>query len=83
MPWMPIWRIDPSPAHKEISIRYKRIVATCIVDGARWMVRMGWAFDFARYSDGYYATEQVEAKAHRRGLWHGECEMPWDWRRSR
>lgn len=66
--------------------RYKRIVATCIVDSAdigEWMVRMGWAYDFTRYSKGYYAAAQAEATAHRRGLWQGECEMPWDWRRNR
>jgi endonuclease YncB( thermonuclease family) len=67
--------------------RYKRIVATCIVDGededmGGWMVRMGWAFDFTRYSKGYYGAAQAEAKADRRGLWHGECELPWEWRRQ-
>ena len=38
--------------------RYKRVVAICMVDGediGGWMVRMGWAFDFTRYSNGYYA----------------------------
>jgi len=66
--------------------RYKRIVATCIVNRAdigEWMVRMGWAYDFTRYSKGYYAVAQSEATSYHRGLWHGECEMPWDWRRNR
>ncbi len=66
--------------------RYKRIVAICVADGVdigAWMVRMGWVYDFPRYSNGYYAAEQAEAKAYRRGLWQGECEMPWDWRRNR
>ena len=63
--------------------RYKRIVATCTANGediAGWMVRMGWAFDFPRYSKGYYAAAQAEATADHRGLWQGECEMPWEWR---
>ena len=66
--------------------RYKRIVATCIVDGediGGWMVRMGWAFDYMHFSKGYYAVAQAEATTHRRGLWQGECEMPWEWRHNR
>ena len=46
------------------------------------MVRMGWAFDFTRYSEGFYGPAQTEAIADRRGLWQGECEMPWEWRRN-
>jgi endonuclease YncB( thermonuclease family) len=46
------------------------------------MVRMGWAFDFARYSHGHYVSEQEQAQAHRRGLWRGACEMPWEWRHN-
>lgn len=66
--------------------RYQRIVATCTADGediAGWMVRMGWAFDFPRYSMGSYGAVQAEAIADLRGLWRGKCEMPWEWRRQR
>ena len=66
--------------------RYKRVVAVCMVDGTdigAWVVRKGWAFDFTRYSKGYYGAAQAEAMADRRGLWQGECEKPWDWRRNR
>ena len=66
--------------------RYKRIVAVCEIDSediGGWMVRMGWAFDFTRYSHGHYSKEQAEAKAYSRGLWQGECELPWEWRRNR
>lgn len=65
--------------------RYKRIVAVCDVDGddvGAWLVRSGWALDYARYSKGEYATEQTEAESSRAGLWQGEFEAPWDWRRS-
>jgi endonuclease YncB( thermonuclease family) len=66
--------------------RYKRMVAICEVDGediGRWMVRMGWAFDFTSYSHGHYTKDQTEAKVYSRGLWQGECELPWEWRRNR
>ena len=65
---------------------YKRKVAICEVDGediGGWMVRLGWAFDFTRYSRGFYGAAQAIAKAHRQGLWQGECEFAWEWRRKR
>ena len=83
-PWMAIWRSNHHLQTKDVD-RYKRIVATCTVDSAdigEWMVRMGWAFDFTRYSEGYYGPAQAEAIADRRGLWQGECEKPWEWRRN-
>jgi endonuclease YncB( thermonuclease family) len=30
--------------------------------------------------DGYVAAE-IQARLNRRGLWQGEFEKPWDWRR--
>ncbi len=64
--------------------RYGRTVARCFVGGTDLgaaMVRLGWAVDFARYSKGYYAGEQEQAKAAGRGLWGGDFEPPWEWRR--
>ena len=66
---------------------YARMVGRCTVDGkdvGAWMVLNGWAIDFREFSDGQYATLELEAKQERRGLWQGEFELPWKWRvRSR
>jgi Micrococcal nuclease (thermonuclease) homologs len=64
--------------------RYGRTVARCEASGfdlGREMVRRGWALDFRRYSDGRYAADQAEARAEKKGLWAGEFEPPWEWRR--
>lgn len=61
---------------------YGRIVAVCRLgdgDVNAWMVSKGWALAYRRYSREYVAQE-VSAKAARRGLWHGDFVVPWDWR---
>lgn len=66
--------------------RYGRTVARCYVDGldlGSMMVAAGWALDFERYSGGFYALEQEQARQDRRGLWGLEFTMPWDWRTER
>jgi endonuclease YncB( thermonuclease family) len=50
-------------------------------DLSAWTVREGWALDFTRYSNGVYATEQKEAESEKRGLWQGEFEPPWEFRK--
>ncbi len=63
--------------------RYGRMIASCTVgrlDIGAEMVRLGWARAFVRYSDRYIDQEEP-AKRERRGIWAGECEAPWDWRR--
>lgn len=63
--------------------RYRRIVARCTVSGAdmgSWLVRQGWALDFARYSRRAYAGEEASAKSARRGVWAGSFVRPWEWR---
>ena len=65
--------------------RYKRIVARCLVDGedlGEWMVLNGWAVAYVRYSYEYTRAEHF-AKTDRRGIWVGEFEMPWAWRKAR
>jgi endonuclease YncB( thermonuclease family) len=65
--------------------RYGRIVATCSVGGhdmGAWLVRTGWALDWPQYSRGAFAAEQAEAIRARRGMWQGEFEKPWEWRRQ-
>ena len=64
--------------------RYGRIVAKCAVDGVDigdWMVSQGWAVAYYPYSYDYSRAEQ-RAKSARRGMWAGEFEKPWEWRRK-
>jgi endonuclease YncB( thermonuclease family) len=66
--------------------RYKRVIASCTVDGVNievWLVENGWALDYVKYSEGLYSSQQEDAKRQRRGIWASEFEEPWDWRRSR
>ncbi len=59
--------------------RYGRMVARCSTRQRsinEWMVREGWATDYARYSKGAYAREQSQAKAAHRGIWSGDFEVP-------
>ncbi len=65
--------------------RYRRIVAKCAVDGVdigEWMVSRGWAVAYYLYSYDYNRAEQ-RAKSARRGVWSGEFEKPWQWRKRR
>lgn len=65
--------------------RYGRAVAVCFLNGIdinREMVRQGWAVEYTAYSDGRYTEVEREARSSKRGLWRGEFQMPWDWRRQ-
>ncbi len=65
--------------------RYQRIVAVCYLGNKNinaWMVRNGWAVDYRRYSKGAYRAEQLHAERNRLGIWRGEFELPWKWRRQ-
>ena len=60
------------------------IPARCFAAGhdlAGEMVRNGYALDWPRYSKGFYADQEAEARENGRGLWAGEFVKPWDWRR--
>ncbi len=64
--------------------RYKRIVAKCAVEGVdlgEWMVSQGWAVAYYLYSYEYSRAEQ-RAKSARRGIWAGEFDKPWEWRKQ-
>lgn len=66
--------------------RYKRIVATCSVDGddiERRMVHSGWAFDYPRYSKGAYSDAEATASRKGLGVHSMHCMKPWDWRKAR
>jgi len=49
-------------------------------DVAANMVHTGWAVTAPDGPPGYRATE-AKARAGKRGLWKGQFEMPWIWRR--
>lgn len=66
--------------------RYGRFVGNCFrADGSsvqELLVRSGWAMDWPRYSNGTYAVYQEAAKAERIGIWAGEFQPPWEWRKA-
>lgn len=65
--------------------RYRRIIASCMVDGIdieSWMARNGWALAYRRYSADYVADEDHARRAGH-GLWAGPFMAPWDWRQAR
>lgn len=58
---------------------YGRWVARCVARRQslnEWMVREGWATDYARYSKGAYAAAQTKARAAKKGIWSGRFEPP-------
>ncbi len=62
---------------------YGRIVAVCrtgSTDLGAALVESGYARAYRRYGDDY-AGEEAAARAARRGLWAGEHEAPWEYRR--
>ena len=65
--------------------RFGRHVSWCVIDGRRdlayQMVLAGWALDYGRYSDGYYADPEHRARILQRGMWDGTFVEPWEWRR--
>ncbi len=65
--------------------RFNRIISTCYVDGIdinAMMVYLGQAVAYRRYSE-LYILEEEAAKEEKRGIWQGEFEMPWDYRKNR
>ena len=64
--------------------RYGRTVAVCFVGGDdinRWMTVQGWSLAYRKYSRDYIDAED-EARTNGRGLWRGDFEPPWDWRKE-
>lgn len=69
----------------EAKDRYGRTVATCFkgdLDLNRWMVAQGYAMAYRRYSKEYVPDEDAARQAHR-GIWRGNFQPPWEWRRSK
>ncbi|MDA1029792.1 MAG: thermonuclease family protein [Bacteroidetes bacterium] len=64
--------------------RYGRLIGVCYANGVNLnaeMVRQGWAVAYRRYSEDYVSVE-MEAQEAKRGIWAGDFEMPWEWRRT-
>ena len=70
--------------HVEGKDRYQRKLAICFRDKLNinsWLVRNGYAVSYQKYSKKYL-SEEIEAKKDKKGMWQGEFEMPWDWRKN-
>jgi len=62
--------------------RYGRTVAVCTVGGkdlGAWLVSVGWALAYRKYSLDY-VDEEAAAQASKAGLWAGEFMSPWEYR---
>ena len=64
--------------------RYKRLIAICYkkkVDLNNWMVKNGLALNYTKYSKKYIISE-IQAKREKLGLWKGQFDKPWEWRKK-
>ncbi len=64
--------------------KYNRKIAICYRDRISinsWMVKNGYAVAYKKYSKKYINFEE-EAKKNNLGLWQGNFDMPWDWRKN-
>ena len=72
------------PRYKD---RYKRFVARCFRssgdDIAEWLTRNGYALDWPKYSNGFYAVPQNEAQQAKAGVWQGSFVEPWLFRKKK
>jgi endonuclease YncB( thermonuclease family) len=67
------------------STKETRTVASCQINGedlGREMVKSGWALDYKHFSKGEYSAEERDARENRRGIWAGEFENPYQWRKG-
>jgi endonuclease YncB( thermonuclease family) len=70
---------------KPKSPKETRTVASCQAGGkdiGREMVKSGWALDYKHFSKGKYSAEERDARENRRGIWAGEFENPYQWRKG-
>ena len=64
--------------------RYNRDIGDCYVDEIninKWMVKNGWALAYRYYSVKYIEDEEF-AKKNDKGIWQGNFENPWDFRKK-
>ena len=63
---------------------YGRVLGECFVNGeslSRYLVRVGFAFAYRKYSDKFILDEEY-AKSNRLGMWSMKFQFPWDYRKS-
>tara|TARA_Y100001970_G_C13731948_1_gene601900 strand:- start:72 stop:551 length:480 start_codon:yes stop_codon:yes gene_type:complete len=64
--------------------RYKRDIAICYINNLninQWMVKNGWALAYTYYSHDYIEEEKF-AEKNKLGIWKGNFENPWDFRKK-
>ena len=65
--------------------RYKRKIAICFknsIDINAWLVKEGLAVAYKKYSRRYSNFEK-QARDQKKGIWNGQFDMPWDWRKKK
>ena len=65
--------------------RYKRKIAICFknsIDINAWLVKEGLAVAYKKYSRRYSNFEK-QARDQKKGIWVGQFDMPWDWRKKK
>ena len=64
---------------------FKRLIGECYkrkINLNAWLVSNGHAVAFRKYSKKYISKELI-AKQEKKGMWQGQFEMPWDFRKSK
>lgn len=78
--------------HKDVGLAckgrsFKRPVCRVSVGGLdveRAMVSQGWAYDFPKYSYGFYKSEERMAQSRGVGVWSKPKQVkPWVWRKMK
>jgi endonuclease YncB( thermonuclease family) len=79
--WLANQTVSCSPKGKD---RYQRTLAQCFLgsdDIQARLVSNGWALAYRKYSSEYVSAEDL-AKSKKIGLWQGDFQAPWDWRKA-
>ncbi len=64
--------------------RYQRKIAICFkgnLDINAWLIKEGLAVAYKKYSRKYSYLEK-QAKDNQKGIWGGNFDMPWNWRKK-
>ena len=65
--------------------RYKRLIGECYKRNLNlnsWLVSNGYAVAYKKYSRKYSYLEK-QAKDNQKGIWGGNFDMPWNWRKKK
>ena len=63
--------------------KYGRFVGECYYKNTNlngWMVKNGYALAYLKYSKKFLILENF-AQSNKKGIWQGDFEKPWDWRK--